>query len=403
MRRRRMRNKGFTLMEVLISIALVGLLFAPMLMFFSHSAQLNVNAKKMQRVNTVAQSVMEEVRSYDSIASMANVYQDNSNTNLKRTDSGFNTVCTDPIVTSGGAFNNTKYYFTKNNIESDGKKYSARITVDASKYSNLNDTEVPVISSLGSGSTVMALEKDETLKVLYEYQSRYHDKSGGGNIDLNDLASLLKKTLKVEIQDVDASSEMVRVTIYNEYEITDKSKPGCSEKITSANLYNEEVVYKKLKGIYVFYNYDVFDTTRDIFQGIEVNVNYTYHPTWTCDYTLYAVCQKVFSVNNNQEFKDDGSNKAMTDYGNNHSVRTKIVKNITIGGNDHSSNQNYIPVFSNFKFSVQAGAGGVPDNKNAQDMNTVVKTEKIQRLAKVTVEIYEGSKKCTEITSTRGE
>ena len=395
-------------MEVLISIAVVGLIFAPMLNFFSHSAKLNVDAKKMQRANTVAQSVMEEVRSYDSIASMATVYQDIANTDLKRTNSGFSGTCDDPIVTSGGAFNNTEYYFVRNNIKSDGKTYTAKITIKPSDYTNLNNTGMPVISSLGSGSTVMALEKDETLNALYEYQSRYHVASGGGDIDLNDLAQKLKKTLKIKISDVDdagnkVSDEMLRVTIYNEYSIDDTSIAGCDQPINSAYLYNEEVVYKKLKGIYMFYNYDVFNTTTDIFQGIEVDVDYQYHPSWTCDYKLYAICQQVFSVNNSQVFKDEGTDKKMTEYANNYPVRTKITKKITISGNDHSTNASYIPVFSNFKYSLKAGAGGTFQDESAGEMKTIVNEEKIQRLSTVKIEIYQDGKKCTELTSTRGE
>ena len=76
---------------------------------------------------------------------------------------------------------------------------------------------------------------------------------------------------------------MVRVTIYDEYSM-DGSIAGCEKKIQSAYLYNEEVVYEKLKGIYLFYNYDVYNTTTNIFQGIDINVNYEKHPDWKCDY-----------------------------------------------------------------------------------------------------------------------
>ena len=201
----KINTKGFTLMEVLVSIAMVGILFTPMLTFFSHSTNTNVNAKNMQRVNTVGQSVMEEVRSYDTIADMVSVYQDTTNTDLVRTESDFRKKCTTAIKNADGTYANTKYYFVRNGLESDGKKYRAEITVDTDAYRHLNDKEVPVISSLGSGSTVMVAEIDETMNALYEYQSRYHAKTGN-DISLETLAAKLNKKIKVDITDTTNSS-----------------------------------------------------------------------------------------------------------------------------------------------------------------------------------------------------
>ena len=64
------RTKGFTLMEVMVSIAIVGILFLPMLSFFSHAVKINVASKNMQRANAVGQSVIEEVKQYKNLAAM---------------------------------------------------------------------------------------------------------------------------------------------------------------------------------------------------------------------------------------------------------------------------------------------------------------------------------------------
>ena len=408
MTRVKMNTKGFTLMEVLISIAIVGLLFAPMLSFFSHSARLNVNAKNKQRENTMAQSVMEEVRSYDSIADMAAIYQDTNNADLVRTTSNFSTVCTDEIVADDGSFVNNKYYFVHKNLESDGKKYTAKITVDtegeSGKYKKVNDEELPVISSLGSGSTVMAAEDDQTLNTLYDYQSRYH-KATGNEVSLTELAGHLQKKIKIKITDkskngVDVLNDMVHVKIYNEYSMGG-SYAGCNENILSDPLYNEEVVYKKLKGIYLFYNYDVYGSTN-IFQGVDVDVEYVNHSDWICDYTLYTVCQRIFNGENLKSIEDTDTDKAMTNYANMYGSKTLITKNIKIGGTDHSANKNYIPVFSNFAYTLSAG--GSSEHKNAEDMDSIIKTEKVQRLSEVTVQIYDSEgEMCVELKSTRGE
>ena len=79
-----------------------------------------------------------------------------------------------------------------------------------------------------------------------------------------------------------------------------------------------------------------------------------------------------------------------------------ITKNIKIGGTDRSANKNYIPVFSNFAYTLSAG--GSSEHKNAEDMDSIIKTEKVQRLSEVTVQIYDSEgEMCVELKSTRGE
>ena len=57
-----------------------------------------------------------------------------------------------------------------------------------------------------------------------------------------------------------------------------------------------------------------------------------------------------------------------------------------------------LSIFSNLNYAVNG------DAKTKESMDNIVKNETIQRLAKVTVTIYdEDNKKCTTMTSTRGE
>lgn len=402
MRRFKRNTKGFTLMEVLISIAMVGILFMPLLTFFSHSSKLNINAKNLQRATTVAQSVMEEVRAYDTIHEMCENYEDSTNTQLKRVSDfgvGSHTVSGGALLTvdslGNKGYEQDKYYFKRTGIVSDGKTYSAQIEVDTTEYDKLNKDGVAVISSLGSGSTAMAVELNETMSALYEFQSRNWSK--GGNVTLDKLVSELKKTIKISITDestdpsVAISDGMMHLRIYNEYTISDTSIPGCDTPILSANLYNEEVVYEKLKGIYIFYNYDVYQESTDILQGIDVDVNFTKPGHDKCNFTIYALCQKVYSVDNAKSFVDEEMNTYMTTK----PVSTKISQNIKVGG---VSSSDVISVFSNFNYSVNGNTG------LKEDMNNIIAREPIQRLARVTVTVFdENNKQVAELISTRGE
>ena len=410
-------QKGFTLMEVLVSIALVGILFAPLLTFFSNSNRVNVNAKKMQRANTVAQQVMEEVRSYGTIEEMCRLYQDPDNNKLgyyrvKQPTSGTKiystdekSLCTDSILKNDGSFANTKYYFVRKGIESDGKKYTATIDVNTADYQALNDAPLPVIRSLGSGSTVMAAESGTNSATMNALTS-YYEKSG--YVDMNKLTEHLKKTIRVDITDtvLDANGnntvtdEMLRVKVSIEYSM--EGIAGCEGVVYGEDLYNEEVVYEALRGIYVFYNYDVYNDSKNIFQGLDVNVQYLQpeHSTWKTDYKIYAIGQKVFSVNNDRNYENDDLN---TYLGVNDFVRTRIKQTLTVGTNT-VSNDTLVPVFSNFPYSMYTGGGWTSCNGNDMDAMMTDQQEKIQRLATVTITLFdEEGNECTTITSTRGE
>lgn len=415
-------RKGFTLMEVLVSIALVGILFTPLLTFFSNSNRVNVNAKKMQRANTVAQHVMEEVRSYGTIEEMCRLYQDPLNNKkgyyrVKESsgsgssslyNTGEKNLCKDNILKDDGTFANTKYSFVRKEIESDGKKYSANIDVDTSVYQALNDTSLPVIRSLGAGSTVMAAESgtnSATMNALTNYyeKSRY--------MDMNILTKNLRKTIKVSITDTVPDShgnnmvteDMLRVKVSIEYSMeSNDGITGCDGVVYGEVLYNEEVVYEALRGIYIFYNYDVYNDSQDIFQGIDVNVEYKQpeHSTWETDFKIYAIGQKVFSVNNDKNYEDE---ELDTYLGVNGFVRTRIKQSVT-KGTTTTIGDNLIPVFSNFPYSKYNG--GTWNSYNGNGMKDMMndQQEKIQRLAAVTITLFdEEGNVCTTITSTRGE
>ena len=407
MRWMKKHTKGFTLMEILVSIAMVGILFVPLMTFFSSSLKTNTQAKNMQRVNTLAQQVMEEVRGYDSIAEMC-LTADNSgnlirtvseNSTQPYTDPDSNMIYTDSTQT---AFKNDKYYFLLKNLESDGKKYEARIVVDASKYATSAIQDVPVIASLGSDSTIMSVESDETKQVLNTYQRRNAEVSGS-TMSIAELAQHLRKTIKVNVTVTALDNgmetiptDMVRIQIYNVYSM-DSSIAGCSENIISDRIYNEEVAYKNLKGIYLFYSYDIYDN-QDILNGIDYTVSYQNHPDWDANYTFYAICQRVFNF-------DDGEGHAFTeaemeDYGKSHAVKFTCKLNGVVQGASSAK----LPVFSNFSYKLDNGSGST-EYGTAKQMSDIVATKPVQRLADVTVKVYEkgNNKPLITLESTRGE
>lgn len=392
----KVNQKGFTLMEVLVSIAIVGIIFLPLLSVFSDSAKINnITAKNMQRSTTAAQSVMEEFRAYSTIEEIVNLYEDTANNGGKmmRTDSTFRNEYKSSVKAADDTFNNTKYYFLKKGIESDGKNYNARITVDTSKYQTLNDVGLPMIESLGAGSTIMACEKDDQIQSVLEDLVNNPNYAG---YTKNQLANKLKKIICIEITDtakVDEHSPelisegMVRVKIYNKYELDGSSLP-----IDFEPLYNEEVVLENLKGIYLFYNYEMYSDTENIFQEIQIDINNTRTTLDQYKFSFYGLCQQVYSVGSGSSHTTD-----INAY-----LASKNVKPVI----DVSTNASGIGIFSNINYTLLNGSSVI--DKIGEDIDNIVREEKIQRLAEVTVEIYDNEdttygKPVATLTSTRGE
>lgn len=385
--------QGFTLMEVLVCIAMVGILFTPMLTLFSHSLKTNINSKDMQRATTLTEQVMEEVRSYTSTQAMVN------GTSWKRTQSNFKDSITDTVLTeTNGDYKNEKYYFVMDSLKSDEKDYVAHITVDCSKYHGDDTNEkkalsnLPILESLGSDNSVLAVEANETAEVLNIFQQKYSSTHGGSTITIEELAKHLEKTIKVEIVDsakdngVEIIPEnMVRIQVYNEYTITGV---GLNETITSDRIYNDVVYYDNLKSVYLFYSYDMYQTTGDIFQGIDIDVNFTKaeHAAWDAGFTFYAVYQHAMIFDENGNHIATGDEEQVLDQGG--KMVPKIKRKIK-GNYISTSDQKNMPIVSNLAYQIYNGSTYEQNTQTTQTaIDDFVETESVQRFADVKVELY---------------
>ena len=119
MNRRKLNNKGMTLIEVMLAVIILSLVGGVLLKSFSTSAQVNRDAKEKQQAMVLAQSLMESFKSYDTDALEVQFGSvTNSNFELYELGSGASKSY------SADASNNK--YFNLMNIEFDGQKYDAK-------------------------------------------------------------------------------------------------------------------------------------------------------------------------------------------------------------------------------------------------------------------------------------
>lgn len=397
MRLGRRYTKGFTLMEVLVCIAMVGILFTPMLTLLSNSYKTNVNSKNTQRATTLSEQVMEQVRSYTSIQAMVN----DTGWTRKSNENFVNNVADNTLTDEKGKYVNNKYFFVKDNLISDGKAYKAHVTVDCSKYYGNDEpykvalSNLPVIESLGSDNSVLAVEANETEEALNVLEQKYLSAHPDASDIRGKLAQNLKKTVKVEVTDTvqDGSKDiipdnMVRVRVYNLYSVS-MSGSNFNQNVTSDYIYNDVVYYDNLKSIYLFYSYDCFKNNTSledtIFDGIDIDVNYdtTKHPTWNAGFTCYAAYQHIMV------FTDYGNHLATGDEEQNftNTLALKIKKKIK-GSYSSATDQTNLPIISNLDYQLYDGtAYKKPDGVQKTDLDDFIETESVQRFADVTVEL----------------
>lgn len=67
-------NKGFTLVEVIVCMAIIAIAFLPMLRYFSDSLKYTLKSRRMQTAELVAQAELEEMKSYQTLKALKDAY-----------------------------------------------------------------------------------------------------------------------------------------------------------------------------------------------------------------------------------------------------------------------------------------------------------------------------------------
>ena len=143
-------NKGFSLVELLVGIAIIALVFGPILKNILASARVNAKARKVQQETILAQKIVEEIKA-KTILEIASTYND------------ITTVHDDKPI------------YTKKLIQDGKNKYDVRITIDKNVYKVVNSDgdpigynkyKMPDINDIIEMKNVLATENHETCRAM---------------------------------------------------------------------------------------------------------------------------------------------------------------------------------------------------------------------------------------------
>ena len=254
-------NSGLSIVEVLVAVAILAIVFVPLLKTFTQASTINSKAQKLQNVTSLAEGVMEDVKGKS--------IQELHDLAVERADVSFLPLDKDGTLTKGNLNNVPPYTVTYENVTAtQGITYDAVVTIATENYKNktkgaddigdvsdANIRELPQINKVDSNkNAVLSWE-------LNKYDNKALENLAAENsVTDSDIATLkesykdtAEKYINIEIkEDTDTSSTKVSCEV--EYK-TGKNASDKSLKYLVYTGYFVEPVGSGVSGpdIYLFY------------------------------------------------------------------------------------------------------------------------------------------------------
>lgn len=405
---RRLNNHGFSLVELIISIAILAIIMIPLMNNFFRSMQMNKKAEELQVKSNVASNIMEGLKilpiqmiqeQFSSVGSFNII--NNSVDEVKRLY--YNEATTQ--YQDNPPISQAPYYFTIHGIKEGSTAYDALITMDPTPYNDIdpvddimNDYLMPdvinldekangLLLSMGKTTTdtmdsdvlnIFTKQGEDYARSLYEQSPEYLDYL----VDLD----VWKEQIELE--------KIQGVTPLTPMPIQPSTNPGGIYDPYLINIINK--ISKKMQ-------ITVSTTT-------EINDTVKYQIKYYCDWSEGTLEKEIIYPVSTKQYKNTISNiylfYAPSNFQNDHSADKIVVDNL---GNDpinfHIAKQgagNSIPnnieiqrssavdkvsVFTNIDVArVTSIIGGLPGGSINEN---IVKTNKKNRIYKITVNLYE--------------
>lgn len=216
-------NSGLSIVEVLVAVAILAIVFVPLLKTFTQASTINARAQKLQNVTSLAEGVMEDVKGKS--------IQELHDLAVEREDVSFLPLDKDGTLTKGNLNNVPPYTVTYENVTAtQGITYDAVVTISTDNYkstdrsdarkagndigdvSDANIRELPQINKVDSNkNAVLSWELNKYDNKAIENLAAENSVSGSDIATLKDsYKDTAEKYINIEIkEDTDTSSTKV--------------------------------------------------------------------------------------------------------------------------------------------------------------------------------------------------
>lgn len=238
-KKEKLNNKGFSLVEVLLCIAIISIVCVAVMNGFSIAARLNVKADSVQRVTAFAQKLLEECRNTDDVEEILAEYTGSMEEPV--TDSSAYSalseeqkkLCTEEMFT-------VATYMMRNVTITDGGQYDVQIITNPLPYSQFvtDKTDNPKVEDANTFGTPNVNQIEDTKNpVIKDEISRYDNAAAeelqvllpagikdGTDLQRDALKAAMQKAVTITIMDAGAdaiavSAQAVYSTAYNEHTV----------------------------------------------------------------------------------------------------------------------------------------------------------------------------------------
>ena len=385
-------NSGLSIVEVLVAVAILAIVFVPLLKTFTQASTINSKAQKLQNVTSLAEGVMEDVKGKS--------IQELHDLAVERADVSFLPLDKDGTLKKGNLNNVPPYTVTYENVTAtQGITYDAVVTIATENYKNktkgaddigdvsdANIRELPQINKVDSNrNAVLSWE-------LNKYDNKALENLAAENsVTDSDIATLkesYKKTaekyINIEIKE-DSETSCTKVSCEVEYKTGTAS--GKSLKYLVYTGYFVEPLASEPAGpdIYLFYTLseNVKDGASNIADPIKKENIKIEDKTTGKRHNVYFIMQdgvdKLSTTNGSEVTLDiSGSGYSESIYYDKTSIFTDAITYLA-GGSTTDDESDDVYFFSNLK--DKNGNSGELFNSKSKD-----------RIYYVTVEIKEHGK-----------
>lgn len=134
-------NKGLSLVEVVVAIAILAVVTIPLLNIFVSSFEYNRKAREKQRTTNIAQSIIEGIKAYDSEELCAQFSGASSFSVYKGIGSASYTETAHGTIDLGDSQTRFQHEFVLKGIEYDTNKYDVKVSMISYPYQNVSGLE----------------------------------------------------------------------------------------------------------------------------------------------------------------------------------------------------------------------------------------------------------------------
>lgn len=268
---RALSNAGFSLLEVILSMAILAILTIPLMSYFTQSMKYNAKMADEQHASNLAQEVMENLKNQSNLAQ--NVDASGFDVPYLEAKNYVKTSYTPAVPGSPENGGSVDYYGQADAI---GEKYDIRVSVSTNQTENLS--KVPQVEGIDGAADVIALEKENgQLQDAFDYFAS----KNRGDADEHNILANLHRTISITVK-----ADYVTVECFYRCE----GVPGvdADDQYQCSNYAEEDI--ENVQHIYLMYK--VHQKTDEIELRCDVGVGVP---------KLVIVCQNIGEVNTNYD------------------------------------------------------------------------------------------------------